>query len=234
MTKTYKQIIDSILESIYKFQIPNDVNIDFEFVGKKIDDINMLLIDESLKAGKLLSGYYTKTCCIEIECEKPSCVINGRTVQSNDVLWKATIPALNERIGWTNILYLGKPDMASPFRRTTLEGFLYSHALEYSRGPVYYTFGNQAYFKNLPTPGISRVCMVAILANPISSCDWTDDTPYPTPDPFKLELRVKQDILSTTGINPDDSLQNERIDIAGNNPDFNKPIYPKPQPGQNE
>lgn len=207
MTKSHKEIAYSILEALYKHNIPDDADISLEYVKKKINDINVRLIEEQYRAGLSLDGFYQKMCCIEVKCEQTACTVDGIVIPSGDVLWYADIPMLNQKIGNKNIIFLGLMNMEKPFRRMTFSGYTSNAKLDWLKGTEYTIIGNKVYFKHLPTSGIKYICLVGILADPTTSCSWDEEKMYPTPDPYKLELLVKQDILSTFAVLPKDVSQ---------------------------
>lgn len=214
MAKTLKEIVYSILESIYEFRITDDSEMSFDFVAAKVNDVNSRLIEEMFYQGLNLDALYQKHCCVEVECEKVGCIINGELVPSGDVMWKATIPDINPKIGHKAISYLGLSDFANNFTRVSSSRFVSGAKLDWTRKTIYMVVGNQVYFKNLPTTGTTMLCMLGIFANPTDSCSYDDDTKYPTPDAYKLELLVKQDILSTFPRIPKDETSDSRDGIG--------------------
>ena len=200
MTKTYKEIVYSVLEGVYKYRITDDKELIKDLVGKKIADVNIRIVEEVFKQGMNIDMCYQKVCCIEVACSRPECL--GE--ETGTVLWKAELPMLNTKVGYKNIKYLGLTDMEHNFRRVDFSTLHVSNALEFSKETTYAIIGNEAYFKNLPNPGIKFLCLVGIVSDPITACNWDDDNMYPTPDPYKLEIMVKQDILSSYGIMKDE------------------------------
>jgi hypothetical protein len=227
MNKSHKQIVYSVLESIYNHHITDDVDISIEFVKQKINDVNIRLIEEFDQQGRPLDMFYSKACCIDVVCEKDGCVIDGVTVPSGDIIWKADLPSLNQKVGWKNIAYFGNSDMRTNFHRVTINSFTSGGVLEWSRKTSYTIVGETAYFKNLPTSGISKLCIVGLFSNPTTVCNFDEESPYPTPDAYKLELLVKQDILSTYPLKPKDEINDSR----SNDPQSQNQQM-KPQPNE--
>lgn len=203
---TLKEIAYSILESIKGYHITDDNEIPLEWIVKKINDINAILIDEDFKQGKSLESYMQKLCCIEVLCERTEC----EGIPSGDVIFYSEIPRLNTKIGNKNISYLGLSDMSTSFRRVSYTGFEIGNALSYATRPIYTVLNDKIYYKNLPTTGIKYLCLVGILNDPTTACNWDNDNQYPSPDVYKLELLVKQDILSTYPKIPKDELNDSR------------------------
>jgi len=214
MTKTLKEIVYSILESIYSHYITDDADISYEWVAAKAVDINVKLIEDAFNKKQSLDSFYQKMCCIEVKCQKNTCVIDGKVVPSGEVLWYSDIPKLNSNIGWKNISYLGLDNLKMGFRRVTINSFETEGRLDYQSRPTYYIAGEKMYFRDLPESGIKFICLIGILSDPTTACNWDDDNIFPTPDAYKLELRVKQDILSTFPMMPKDQ-QNDGQDNLG-------------------
>lgn len=208
MTKTLNKIIYSIKESIYNYHITDEADIIDDIIKAKIIDINTVLMKQYFTEKFLLDGFYQRIPCIEIECEKESCVNNGITLFSGNLLWKAKLPNLNHVIGDLNIRYLGLGDLKNEFVRMSLDGFRSVKGRLWTGYKTYYTIiGEYAYFNGLPTSGIKYITLIGILVNPTTACNWSDDISiFPTPDPYKLELLVKQDLLSTKGIGKDEEV----------------------------
>lgn len=207
MNKTLNEIVSSIIEDVYGYHVTDDSELIPEIVKPKVLAINAKLVQEHFESGKDLTPLAQKICCIELECEKPSCVIDGVTVPTGDVIWKAELPALHPKLGDRAILYLGASDMQTNFNKVSLSAFLANGKLEWSRSTKYTTVGNIAYFKEITETGTARLCLLGVLANPTEACNWQDDTTiFPCPDVYKLELLVKKDIFASfPGISHDNA-----------------------------
>ena len=215
MTKTINELVYSIKEAVYNHAIPDDANIENEFIIGKINDINASLVREYSDSGRNLDGFYQKVCCIEIECEKQTCTLDGKVIDSGDVIWKTNLPALHKGIGEKSIKYLGNKDLSVEYTRMSFEGFKSSGGRVWtSTKPLYTVINDEAILKNIPESGAKFLCMIAILADPTSACNWENDTSmYPTPSPQKLELVVVQSILGSLGIRKDE-IQDSRDGVA--------------------
>lgn len=211
MTKSLAKIIYSIKEQLSAYHVTDDTVYDDEFLADKIADVRSNLIYDEQQKKSLSDGYYQQICCLEVMCEEKTCTINGVDVSSGDVTYYIDLPALNERVGDINIKYLGLTDMLTKFDQKSMDGFISLAGSPYTSGrPAYMRVGKRAYLRNLPTDGTRFLCIIGLLANPVNACDFSDEeTPYPVPDVFKLELIVKRDILSTYGISADE-LQDSR------------------------
>lgn len=214
--KTQKELVFSILEKLHSFHITDDSKYSERWIAGKIDDINAVILDDYQKQGLPLDAFYQEVCCITIDCRQQSCVIDGVTVKTGDVIWYATLPNLNQKIGWKNIKYLGLPDIGtngslSEFTRLTHDGFKSVRGRPWTAYETYFAIvAQEARFINLPTSGMKKICGLLILAQPTSACNWNDTTmAYPTPNPDKLVTLVIKDILSTISI-PKDEINDQR------------------------
>jgi len=142
MKSSLKTIVYSILEAVYAYKLTDDIDISEEYVKKKVNDVNVRLIEEASKQGENLDNYYQKICCVEVKCEQTSCEINGVQMPSGDVVWYADIPALNSKIGYKNIIYLGDASMDNGWKRTSFTGFMSKGILDWTKGPLYTVVGN--------------------------------------------------------------------------------------------
>ena len=205
MAKTISDLVHSILEAISGYEVTDDSIFSPRYIIDKINDVNATLIREALERGMVPDQFYKRVCCINVECLGVSCEINGRTVNSDTIIYKSEMQGLMQTIGEKALRYLGPDDMSHPINRVGIDAFYLSDGRQWTADkPMFTIIGNDAFFKNL-SPATKFLCAIGIFADPTKTCNWNDDTSiYPTPDPYKLELRVKQDILSTFGIRPDD------------------------------
>jgi hypothetical protein len=72
--------------------------------------------------------------------------------------------------------------------------------------------GDELWLKNLPTPGMKFVCLMSLLKNPTSACNWDNDNEYPVPSKSKLIDMVNYRLLSK-GRMPADKLNNATDDL---------------------
>jgi hypothetical protein len=145
-------------------------------------------------------------CCLEVECRKASCVINGQSVKSGTKEYYVELPKLVGGIGWADIKFLGLDDYKTNFVRKNLLGFNTSDGDYWGRNNALFTIiGKEAKLKNLPTAGLRYVCLIGILDDPTTACTWDADIEYPLPNHLiaKLEIIVLKQILSTYNIKGD-------------------------------
>lgn len=215
MTKSLNKIINSIAESLTSFNLTDDFNIDFEIIADKIHDVRNSLIYDDWKARMMDDAYYQKVCCLEVECETITCDLGGIALKSPRQQFYVDLPGLNNRIEWDNIKYFGTVDMQNNFNRKTFDGLLSLKGNRWTANqPAYNIIGNRAYIENLPTSGTRFLCLVGVLDNPTTACDWeTDESLYPVSNIIKLEMVVKQDILSAYGIPKDKINDAQEVEV---------------------
>lgn len=200
MAKTLTRILHSVIEKYSQYKPTDDLDISEEFIIDKINDIRSTLIRDEYTTGKIDEKYYQRSCCWDIECYKQGCTIAGEWIPAGTVIYGVELPALITDVDWNDILFLGSSDWQK-FHRKTLEAWMSNENNPWTGNmPIYTVIGNMAYIKNKDVigTGMKKVCGVFLLANPVESCDYNkDETIYPVPSEFKLELLVLKDILST-------------------------------------
>lgn len=214
--KSFPAIIDSIKLGLTNYLITDDSKYDSEFIGDKVNDVRQTLIKQEYADKKFIDElYYQRTCCLQVFLDKDkSCEVECVPTGINELY--VTIPPLISGIGWANIKYFGTLDMQNNFTRKSLSGFMAAEGARWAnKKPVITLISSDTILiKNLNCP-IEFICMVGLMANPVEACDYNNETDYyPVPDPFKLEMIIKQDILSTTMVPRD-----ERNDSRDGNSD---------------
>lgn len=204
--KTLPAIIDSIKLALSNYNIIDDSKLDNEFIADKINDVRAILINDEFEKKKSVDDlYYQRTECIEVKLDSnKSCEVECEDTGINEIY--VTLPALLTRVGWINIKYLGTLDLNKNFTRKSLAGLLASKFSKWTKNDTIYSVISidTAILRNLSCP-IGFVSMIGLFANPADVCDYDEGTDmYPVPDPYKLEMIVKQDILSTYGIPRDE------------------------------
>ena len=204
--KTFPAIVDSIKLALSNYAVVDDSKLDYEFIGDKVHDVRAILIQDEIREKKYADDlYYQRTECISVQVDaNKSCETECVDTGINEVF--VTLPALLTRVGWLNIKYFGLLDMSKNFTRKSLAGLLASKFSKWTKNDVVYSVISQdrAIIKNLICP-IEKVTVIALFANPVDVCDYNvGEDMYPVPDPYKLEMIVKQDILSTYNIPRDE------------------------------
>ena len=205
MAKPLKNIVHSIIEKLSKFKPTDDFQIPYKFIVDKVHDIRASMIREEWRNKNLSQEYYQLVCCIDVECEKAGCTINGMFISEGTKFYKATLPKLLSGVGDDNLLYLGTIGLKNKYTRKSFDGWMNQAGNRWTAyNPNYTIIENEAYLKNLPT-ALKRICILAILDTPQTACDWNDETSeYPVPSEYRLEMLVVKDILSTWGIVTDE------------------------------
>ena len=212
MAKSTLKVAYSIIEGVTNRINSDDNRIDEEWVIDKMFDIRAILIRQEFERGRLSGDFYTRKCCLEIECRDVVC--NG--VHSGVQEYYVELPTLVSGLGWANISYLGLVDWKTPFDRLTTSEYMSLDFNEWTHNrPSYYIINNEAIITNLPTTGTKYLCISGIFANPQTICDWDNEEDFPLPDHLihQLELIVKKDILSSYGI-PVDPINNANDDTT--------------------
>ncbi len=205
MAKSLKKIVYSIKEELTGYNITDDVVFSNEYLIDKINDVREVIIKEHFKESGIDGQFYQTICCLEVKCFEHGCTLNGKFYKSGSIYWYVELPALIESVGWKNIMYFGLDDFKTQFARNSFDAYLSNEgALWTSKMPIYTVVDGKAILKNLPTPGLRYICIMALLQNPQDACNWDEESPYPVPDVHKLELLVKKDIMSLYGVIPDE------------------------------
>ena len=188
----------------------DDFPIPYEYLVDSANDMRKVLIKEEFRAGRIDQRYYQRMCCLELECHRFGCTVDGVFVPSSSVIWEVKLPSLVAGVGDLDILYLGTDQIGTDYVN---EGFIRKNFIGWQNlsgnmwtgtKPHFTTVGQYAYIKNPPTSDFKFLCIIALLDNPIAACDWNDDSmEYPVPDDYKLRLLMKKDILSTYGLPQD-------------------------------
>lgn len=202
MAKTLEKIADSIKIDLKVF-VDNGWLVDLdEFLIDKIHGINQTLMRQEHKnVGFIDPIFYQEHNCLEPECVYDTCTISGVSFTFKGALHRVEFPKLLTGVGDINIKYFGKHDMMSDLPRVSFDSL---RAMDYRRyaslEPVCTIVGQYALVKNLPK-GVAALKLIGLFHNPVDVCTFkSDETPYPTPSEYNLELLVKKDLLSTWNI----------------------------------
>ena len=214
MGKPLKNIVYTIKEELSGYHITDDSLFTDEYLIDKINGVREVLIAEQFKEGGIDGQFYQTLCCLEVKCHTQGCTLNGKFYKSGSTYFYIDLPALIMKVGMKNIMYFGLDDYYTQFTRMSFDGYMSSNsALWTGRMPTYTVVDGKALMKNIPTPGLKYICIMALLSNPVDACNWDDNQDYPVPDIYKLELLVKKDIMSMYGIVGDEI--NDARDIKG-------------------
>lgn len=219
-----KLLIDEIKIDLKQFTDDDRINYLDEYLQDKADDIRAALItSEYNTTGRLDDKYYQNACCIEVECLKQGCEIDGHCMPSGTVIWKTkNLPYLIEGLSsYSDLRYLGTDDYQHNFKRVSLTSFMNSDGDIFNKHDVYYYMvGNTAYFKNLPTSGVHFLCAIGLWSKPTAVCkyDMMKDI-YPIPSLYKFKVMMRMDILKSWGYVTTDKVptgEDDTIELPAN------------------
>jgi hypothetical protein len=211
MAKTLQKVIDSIKVDLKVFSDDDLLSDLDEFIADKCHSIRESLIREEFEQKKFVDDkYYQFSNCIEVVCERNTCVLNGLTITMPFVIWKANLGKLMSGVAFNDIKYLGTGDFSQPFSRLSFESFALADGsgIYTANEPSFTIVGETALLKNLDEK--TRLLWGVLLhSNPLDSCSYSQAQAYPVPSEYKLELLVKMDILKSWNI-PTDVLNDAR------------------------
>ena len=197
--KTKREIVYSVIEFISGFNVTDDSPYDEQLIGDKVDDVRALLIKQQWAQQRKVDDEYYQLQELKIE--------HAPITDSDDAVklysFSVTFPPLLSGIGWDNIKYLGKKNMAENYNRRSMSGYSAARGRRWSQKYVDYTVidATRAIIRNEKLT--KEIIIHGLFKSPTDVDGCTFDTPYPVPDPFKLEMIVKQDIGAGLGIPPD-------------------------------
>lgn len=200
MGKTINKFIYSVKNQIAAFNLTDDFTVSDEFIYEQMLDVRAAVIDELNRNKKAIpDGYYQRICCLEIMCSNVSCETG---VQYPEPEYYVDLPEIMSFENWSEIKYLGFPgfEQDKKFDRLNFDSWTSTDGREYtSTDPFFTVVDRTAYLKNLPTSGGKYLCLIALLSEPRSSCDWNDKSilPIPREKVHKMELITIKQILST-------------------------------------
>jgi hypothetical protein len=213
---------DSIILMLSGLELTDDSVLDPEFVDDQLDIMRQTLIREAADAKKTLDDFYQLYPCLEVQCESASeCEIQGIEFQSETKVLYVQLPDLIKDVGWSSIKYLGFEPMGPTdgFARKTFSGFIGQAGSRYTaQNKIYTVIGDRAFIKNIPED--TRLLFgIFLLSSPVEACDYNEETNYPVPSEYKLEMLTIKHILAGLGM-PRDKL-NDAMEVAFKNKEQN-------------
>jgi hypothetical protein len=223
MAKTLKKIVDLLVEELQQYKPTDDFPITKKIIIDKVNDARAAIIKREFdQSGKVNASYYQSICCNEIKCITQGCTLYGEYIPSGEVIWYVDLPSLINTVGELNLLYIGPDDYKRNWSLLNFQSWMNVSAnLATGHLPAGTLIGSRIYLKNLPTQGITFICIMALLYNPTTACNWKDDSIYPAPDDLTIQTLVKKDINSVYPILPDN-------DQDSRNPDITQQARPQP------
>lgn len=200
-----KEIVSMVQEELANFHLTDDFEITPKYLATQANTMRASLIKEDIKANGINSAFYQRVCCLEVECHRMGCTVNGEFVPSSSVIWEVKLPPLIPEAGDKAILYVGTDQFLSGWTPMSFAAWMSIEGNQWtSRLPSYTRVGQSIWLKNAPTSDLKYICAILLLMSPVDACDWNDETSqYPVPDEYKLKILMKKDILSTYGLPKD-------------------------------
>lgn len=200
-----KEHIELIKETLQSYMPTDDFNIDDEIILGVMNVIRAALIRQDKH--KIDSSMYQIVDCLKVECIERTCSIAGYTVKT-DGIKRIKLPPLVKNMAPYDIRYLGGSDLETNGTRLSVEGFVNFKYTRYTKELFHYLLlDDGCYLRNTPSINNEEVKLltgVLLLDNPIDACNWTDDTTYPCPSDYRLQVLTIQHILSGYNIYPDE------------------------------
>lgn len=167
-------ISSRIWEEVQGGWIYDDERINLKLIQDKIHVARAKLMGEYFRKKLYIDSSYYQECCITIDCDA--------VCDSPYTEYVAELPQLIGTVGRRNIKYLGTVDRKISFEnRDTFDDFASAVPFNGGKQPYFVRVGNKAIIKNLPTPNIKKVLLVALLSNPLECDDCKLDSAYPVP-----------------------------------------------------
>lgn len=207
-----QEIVDIVKEKLTSFHVTDTFNITDSIIINRINTIRELLIQQN--KNKIQSMFYSEVCCIDVKCVEPGCEINGEYIESGINLSYSDLPELISGLNGKELKYLGLSGFGNKFSEVAFENLFESNYSRFSKKMIQFSrVGNRAYYLNLPK-NVNKLCLIGLVKDPVSLCSYYKErTIYPSPQEYKLELLVVQDILSSYNVNPDEQ-NNTRHDLS--------------------
>lgn len=197
--------IDLIKEALQAYKPTDDFHVDTDVILGTMNMIRSALLRQM--RGNVDTSMYQIVDCLAIEEEVKICSINGYEAKAEKRL-KVVLPTLVKDMFPDDIRYLGGADLRSGGTRTAIQALEFNDYSKFTREFFSYAIiNNVAYLQNYPyneNEEIKMLTGILLLDNPVDACNWTDETNYPCPSDYRLEVLTIQHILSQYNIYPDE------------------------------
>lgn len=211
---TAKEHIELIRETLHSYKTFDKTDIIDEVILASMNIVRAALIRQQKPKG-VDSSFYQLIPCLEIECVSNECEYVGYTI-SGEGTKQVVLPPLVRDMSPYDIKYLGGDDMLSNGTKLSVEGFSMLHHSRYVADKFHYlVLGDRVLLKNVPRRNNEELKLltgILLLDNPIDACNFTDETPYPCPSDYRLQVLTIQHILQAYHIYPDE-YNNERDEL---------------------
>lgn len=197
--KSLREIVWSVIEFVSGFHVTDDNPFDEGLIAKKADDVRATLIKQEWLQDKKVNDLFYQKMNVGI-VDKNIDPEKEVEIKSFYVQFAELLP----NVGWANIKYLGKNSLTEKYNRRSIDGYGAGAHRRWSSEEVDYTVVglNQALVRNEKLA--KDIIIIGLFKSPTDVPGVTWDDPYPVPDPFRLEMIIKQDIMAGLGIKADE------------------------------
>jgi len=213
---TINEILHKIKERDTSFNITDDYRIADEIIISMMNDIRATLIrEEKNNKGFVPPEYYQLNCCYEINCIEGSCEYNGETIPDGQSIYTVKMKSHVKGLGSQAIKFIGNRSGTISFSQYSFQGYNSMEGRVWTKNTKAATIiGDELRLKNLPTEGMKFICLLEVLEDPRTACDWVEDkSDYPVPSETKLVDMVLYRLM-VSGRLPADKLNNAADDIV--------------------
>lgn len=194
--KSLKQIAESIRIDLKQVTDESYLDQKEEYLYDKINGIRASLIRETLKEDGSLDSSFYQDYGFDVETLQEF----HFNITSSVKTFYLDLPFLVPGIGMKSLRYVGDDDFTTPgFKIGSMSEMQSSDgALYTSQKPIASVIGNKCILKNIPK-GTRKLFVIGLYMNPLDVVGFDENSPYPVPSTYKLEMLVKKDLLSTWG-----------------------------------
>ncbi|MCK9577632.1 MAG: hypothetical protein M0R51_17130 [Clostridia bacterium] len=211
---TVNKHIAMIEEHLQAYKPTDDFSIPRKLILSYMNMIRSALIRQM--KGAINSSYYQLVDCLEVRCLERGCSLGGYTIKADDLKY-IELPLLVSDMSPDDIKYLGGADLNSKATYLGIDGFMNLEYSKYTSKMFHYTqIGQKILLQNLPDENMKVLTGILLLDNPVDACNWDDETIYPCPSDYRLQVLTIQHILSAYNIYPDE-FNNARQDLQSMN-----------------
>lgn len=208
---TFKELIYSVIEDVKGYNVTDDNLLHPDLIASLLNSIRMTLIGQE----KMLhSSYFQRYPCLEVKCEKGSCVVDGLRVYG-DKIYYVDPPPILQSLGKASISFLGSEGFKVRYSEIDITQFDKSDHMPYGLNNKFFArVGGRIFLKNYNPDDGKKLLLIALFSDPrdVLTCIEGDDIEYPVPSEYKLRIMAKKDILSSLGIPGD--INDDAADIV--------------------
>lgn len=213
---TVNEILHQVKERDSSFNITDDYKVDDELIIAMMNNTRSTLLRELYNdKGYISAEFYQMNCCYEIECVEGFCEYNGVEIGDGEFGYQVKLKPHVTGLNGLEIRHIGNRLGSLKFTKMSFDSFNSLESRKWTPKTKAATIvGDLMFLKNIPTAGMKFVCLLELLEDPRTACDWrNDESTYPVPSAQKLIDMVLYRLM-TSGRVPDDKLQNAAADTA--------------------